>query len=125
MAKKKPPQPIDLDALALQLTDDDMKYLLSLKGRLIKERASLKYILALEACMDPAIGVDVTFNGEVTSHRRPSPGELFRIQQAFAKFNPADFNSVFQNADTTAAGNMAAGMDDLDALSRATGGGAE
>ena len=124
MAKKKAPEKIDLDALATQLTDDDVKYILSVKGRLIKERSALKIILAMEDCLDPKIGVDVTFNGEVTGHRRASPGEIFRIQQAFAKFNPADFNTIFTNADTTAAGNMAAGMDDLDALSRATGGGA-
>lgn len=122
---KKPPQPIDLDALALQLSDDDVKYLLSVKGRLIKERMALGVLRAMEDCLDPKIGVDVTFNGEVTGHRRASPGEVFRIQQSLAKFNPADFNSILQNADTTAAGNMAAKMDDLDELSRATGGGAE
>ncbi len=125
--KKPPAQPekLDLDALALQLSVDDVKYLLSVKGRLIKERMALGVLRAMEDCLDPKIGVDVTFNGEVTGHRRASPGEVFRIQQALAKFDPADFNSILQNADTTAAGNMAAKMDDLDELSRATGGGAE
>lgn len=125
MAKKKPPQKPDLDALALSLTEDDVRYLLSVKGRMMKERCAFKVFRAMEDCLDPAIGVDVTFNGEVTGHRRASPGEVFRIQQALAKFDPADFNTLLQNPDTTAAGNMAASMDDLDELSRATGGGAE
>jgi len=126
MAKKKPPAPIDLDSLAATLTDDDVRYLLSVKGRLLKERCAFKVLSAMEDCLDPKIGVDVTYNGEVTGHRRASPGEVFRIQQALAKFNPADINTILTNADTTAAGNMAAAGDlDLDALSAATGGGPE
>jgi len=119
MKTKKPPAEPDLDAIAEALTDDQLKKLLSMRLRLIKEEMVFGLILHMRETLNT--GVQIVFNGQIMEERRRlSPGEEDRVRRALSQFNPADIGSFLKDADKSAADGLASGDMDLDELSAAT-----
>lgn len=129
MKKTKPPTPIDVEKLHAVITDEQIKELLRLRGSMLKERMGMSLLLQMERYLDapPNGGVDVIHQGEVTGKREPTPGETFRIRQALDAFDPSDFKSITKaQSNQSIADNVRDDANlDPDALSRATGGGAD
>ena len=108
MAKKKLPKP-DLDVLHDSLSDEDISYLLSLRVRLRKQEAEWDMVQEMQRQL--RTGVDIVFKGEVTGHRRPTPGEMFRMRQFVDAFRPADFNAAAQHTQANVARPLATDPD--------------
>lgn len=115
----KPPE-VDLDAISESLTDDQLKKLLSMRLRLIKEEMILDLILDMKRTLKE--GVEIVFNGEIMDgRRRLSPGEQDRYRRTLASFNPSDIATFLKDADKSAAEGLAADSNmDLDELSTLT-----
>lgn len=95
------PQP-ELATLHKRLTDDDLRELLAMRGTLLRESMAYDLIRQMAQCLKPITdgpgsgGVPIVHKGEVVGYTRPTPGELFRLQQAIAGFDPNEFGSVLK-----------------------------